>query len=147
MTSDKPKDWVKWFSLAEYWYNTNYHTSICTTPYEIVYEQPPPMPITYTPGESKVEAVDRSLVAREEAVSILKFHLKRAQDRMKHFADRHRTDREFNISDWVYVKLQPHRQVTLRGGRQHKLSPKYYGPFVYEAKVGKVAYKLQLPTT
>ena len=25
MTGERPKDWVKWVSLEEYWYNTNYH--------------------------------------------------------------------------------------------------------------------------
>ncbi|XP_071714184.1 uncharacterized protein [Rutidosis leptorrhynchoides] len=69
------------------------------------------MPISYTPGESNVEAIDRSLTAREE----------------------------------VYVKLQPRRQVTLRRGKQHKLSPKYSGPFEILERVGKVAYKLLLP--
>ncbi|XP_071739323.1 uncharacterized protein [Rutidosis leptorrhynchoides] len=66
---------------------------------------------------------------------------------MTHFADRHHTDWEFNSGDWVYVKLQPHRQVILLGGKQHKLSPKYYGPFAIEARVGQVAYKLKLPAT
>ncbi|XP_071737016.1 uncharacterized protein [Rutidosis leptorrhynchoides] len=64
---------------------------------------------------------------------------------MKNFANKHRVDREFGVLDWVYVKLQPHRQVTLRGGKQHKLSPKYYGPFSIIEHVGQVAYKLQLP--
>nr|GEU88099.1 hypothetical protein [Tanacetum cinerariifolium] len=36
-------------------------------------------------------------------------------------------------------------QATLRQGKQHKLSPKYFGPFLIMKKVGKVAYKLQLP--
>ncbi|XP_071699926.1 uncharacterized protein [Rutidosis leptorrhynchoides] len=47
----------------------------------------------------------------------------------------------------VYVKLQPHRQVTLRGSKQHKMSSKYYGPFKIEALVGALAYKLTLPST
>ncbi|GJW52952.1 putative mitochondrial protein [Tanacetum coccineum] len=47
MTGEKPKEWSKWLSLAEYWYNTNFHTSIQTTPYEAVYGQPLPSPIAY----------------------------------------------------------------------------------------------------
>lgn len=91
-------------------------------------------------------AVDRTLQAREEALSMLKFHYKRAQDRMKSLADKHRIDREFSIGTWVYLKLQPHRQVTLRTHKQHKLSAKFYGPFQVIERIGKVAYRLQLPS-
>ena len=66
---------------------------------------------------------------------------------MKSQADKHRTDREFVVGDWVYLKLQPHRQVTIRKGKQNKLSPKYYGPFQILDKVGQVAYRLQLPSS
>ncbi|XP_071728925.1 uncharacterized protein [Rutidosis leptorrhynchoides] len=83
ITSDQPKCWSKWLTLAEYWYNTNYHSPIQTTPYEAVYGQPHPLPIVYTTKDSRVEAIDRSPTARENAIAILKFHLKRAQDRMK----------------------------------------------------------------
>lgn len=51
------------------------------------------------------------------------------------------------MGDYVYLKLQPHRQVSIRHGLQHKFSPKFYGPFRVESKVGKVAYKLTLPST
>ncbi|GJR37813.1 retrotransposable element Tf2 [Tanacetum coccineum] len=61
----------------------------------------PPLHIPYVGGESKVEAVDRTLIARKEAI----------------------------VGDCVYLKLQPHRQVTMRGSKQNKFSPKYYGPF------------------
>nr|GEZ88180.1 hypothetical protein [Tanacetum cinerariifolium]GEZ89220.1 hypothetical protein [Tanacetum cinerariifolium] len=64
-TGEKPKEWSKWFSLAEYWYNTNFHTSIQTTPYEAVHGQPPPSPIAYIQGQSLVDKVARSLNARE----------------------------------------------------------------------------------
>nr|GEW40745.1 retrotransposable element Tf2 [Tanacetum cinerariifolium] len=42
-------------------------------------------------------------------------------------------------------KEKPHRQVTIRQGKQHKFSQKFYGPFKIIAKVEQVAYKLKLP--
>ncbi|GKE19494.1 hypothetical protein Tco_1427071 [Tanacetum coccineum] len=64
---------------------------------------------------------------------------------MKTQEDKHRSEREFAVSDWVYLKLQPHRQVSMRMGKYGKLAPKYYGSFQVQAKVGAVAYKLDLP--
>ncbi|GJW99634.1 retrotransposon-related protein [Tanacetum coccineum] len=147
MCGEKPKEWVNWIVLVEYCYNNSYHTTIKTTPYHVVYGQAPPDHITYTNGESLVDVVDRSLSAREAAIDLLKFHIKRSQNRMKSLADKHRSDREFEEGVWVYLKLQPYRQATLRQGKQHKLSPKYFGPFLIMKKVGKVAYKLQLPSS
>nr|GEV47315.1 hypothetical protein [Tanacetum cinerariifolium] len=92
----------------------NYHTSLNTTPYEILYGQKPPIQIPYVSGESRVDSIDRTLTAREEVIGLLKFHLKRTQDRMKAQADKNRSEREFLVGDWVYLKLQPHRQVSMR---------------------------------
>nr|GEV60360.1 retrovirus-related Pol polyprotein from transposon 297 family [Tanacetum cinerariifolium] len=50
-----------------------------------------------------------------------------------------KSDREFNEGDWVYLKLQPYRQVTVMQSVQHKLSAKYYGPFRVLKKIGKWA--------
>ncbi|GKE27719.1 reverse transcriptase, partial [Tanacetum coccineum] len=65
---EQPKQLVKWLSLAKWWYNTNFHTSIHTTPYESVYGKPPPIHIPYIGGESKVDLVDKTLSEREEIV-------------------------------------------------------------------------------
>ncbi|GJX40654.1 putative mitochondrial protein [Tanacetum coccineum] len=45
----------------------------------------------------------------------------------------------------VYLKLQPHRQVSIRQGQQYKLSSKYYGPFKVTERIREVAYRLKLP--
>ncbi|GKA79397.1 reverse transcriptase, partial [Tanacetum coccineum] len=147
MCGEKPKEWVKWLPLTEFWQNTNHHTSTKTTPYEAVYCQTPPIHVPYIPGDSRVEEVDWTLQAREEAIKVLKFHLKRSQDRMSNQANKHRTDRQFEVDDWVYLKLQPHRQVSIRQGQQHKLSPKYYGPFKVTERIREVAYKLDLSSS
>ncbi|KAK2426226.1 hypothetical protein QL285_024920 [Trifolium repens] len=145
MCSEKPHTWPKWISLAEWWYNTNYHSAIHSTPFEIVYGQLPPVHLPYLPGESPVPAVDRTLCAQEEAIQLLKFHLLRAQNRMLH-ANQHRNDRHFEINDFVFLKLQPYQQMSPKPHKAHKLLPKYYGSFKVIDKVGQVAYKLELPT-
>ena len=145
MTGEKPSDWVLWLPLAKWWYNSNWHSAIGLTPYEVVYGQPPSLHIPYVIGDSSVEAVDRSLKAREECIELLKYHLTRAQHRMKVQADQHRSDKQLEVGDWVYVKLQPYRQHSVALRLHQKLGPKFFGPFPILARVGPVAYRLQLP--
>ncbi|GJV87956.1 reverse transcriptase [Tanacetum coccineum] len=147
MCGEKPKEWIKWLPLAEFWYKTNYYTSTKTTPYEAVYCQTPYIHVPYIPGDSRVEEVDRTLQAREEAIKMLKFHLKRSYNRMRNQANKNRTDTQLEVNDWVYLKLQPHKQVSIRQGQQHKLSSKYYGPFKVAERIGEVDYRLELPSS
>lgn len=60
-------------------------------------------------------------------------------------ANKHKSDRQFQEGDWVYVKIQPYRQITMSRSHFTKLSAKYYGPYQVLQKVGHVAYKLSLP--
>ncbi|CAL9221051.1 unnamed protein product [Arabidopsis halleri] len=147
MTSDQPHLWSKWLALAEFWYNTNFHSATQLTPYEAMYGQAPPVHLPYLPGESKVAVVARSLQERENMILLLKFHLMRAQHRMKLFADQHRTEKELAIGDYVYVKLQPYRQQSVVLRHNQKLAPKYFGPYRIVDKCGAVAYRLDLPTS
>nr|GEV24611.1 gypsy/Ty3 retroelement polyprotein [Tanacetum cinerariifolium] len=66
---------------------------------------------------------------------------------MKKYVDLKRSKREFEVGMWVYLKLQPHRKMTVRQVAHHnKISQKYYRPFMIVDKVGVVAYKLELPS-
>jgi len=131
--------------LAEWWYNSNWHSTIGVTPYEVVYGQPPSLHIPYVAGDSSMEAIDRSLKARGECIEMLKYYLQRAQQRMKKQADKHRSEKQWEVGAWVYVKLQPYRHHSLALRRNQKLGPKFFGPFPVIACIGAVAYRLQLP--
>lgn len=64
---------------------------------------------------------------------------------MKKQADLHRTERVFEVGDWVYFRLQPYRQHLVALWRVLKLSPRFFGPYKILPKIGTVAYKLKLP--
>ena len=51
---------------------------------------------------------------------------------------------EFQVGDRVLLKVSPWKGV-VRFGKRGKLNPRYVGPFEIIEKIGKVAYKLNLP--
>lgn len=64
---------------------------------------------------------------------------------MKVQADKHRTEREFQEGDMVFLKLQPYVQSTMANRTHQKLSFRFYGPYKILQRVGRVAYRLELP--
>ncbi|BBN67650.1 hypothetical protein Prudu_144S000300 [Prunus dulcis] len=101
--------------------------------------------LSYVPGTTQVEAVDQELRSREQVLKDLREHLLVAQERMKKFYDAKRIDKSFEVGDFVYLKLQPYRQMSLSLRRNLKLSPRFFGPYEILQRVGQVAYKLKLP--
>ncbi|KAL0545922.1 hypothetical protein IC582_015819 [Cucumis melo] len=109
LCQEKQKSWSDKVAWAEYWYNTNYQSSIKNTPYAVVYGQPPPPIISYgQTGTTLNDLVEQQLQSRDEMLKVLKRHLQHAQERMKKFANIHRRDVVFDIGDRVYLKLQPY---------------------------------------
>ena len=101
----------------------------------------------YLPRESLKPSVDRTMTKREEMIRLLKFHLQRAQNRMKVQGNKHRTKRQLEVDCWVWLKLQPYIHQSIRVHLNDRISAKFYGLFQIEAKIGAVAYKLKLPTS
>jgi hypothetical protein len=71
----KPKTWIKWLSMAEWWYNTNHHSSTGLTLFEAVYGFVPPKLLSYVPGIIANDTVDQSLKSREQIIQILRDNL------------------------------------------------------------------------
>ncbi|GJS02938.1 putative reverse transcriptase domain-containing protein, partial [Tanacetum coccineum] len=67
-----------------------------------------------------------------------------ARDRQKSYADVRRKPLEFQVGDRVMLKVSPWKGV-IHFGKQGRLNPRYIGPFKVLAKVGTIAYRLELP--
>jgi len=89
--------------------------------------------------------VEEDLRSQDFILTLLRENLQDAQEMMKFFADKKRTDREFEVGEWVYLRLRPYRQLTVVARRNLKLSPRYYGPFPILKWIGQAAYRLDLP--
>ncbi|GJT98919.1 hypothetical protein Tco_1094437 [Tanacetum coccineum] len=103
--------------MVEFSYNNSYHTSIKVVPFEALYSQ---------------------------KIIQIKTRIQDACDRQKSYADRRRNPLEFQVGDKVMLKVSPWKGV-IRFGKRGKLNPRYIGPFKILAKVGTVAYRLELP--
>lgn len=95
--------------MVEWWYNTTYHTTTKMTHFEALYGYPPRNLLSFVPSTSSNVAVDKFLCTREQIINLLKENLTEAQNRMKIYADKQRIERQLEVGDWVYLRLQPYR--------------------------------------
>ena len=108
-----------------------------------------PPSITYSLRDSsKFKAVEDHMKHQQQFLQLLKDNLNLAQNRMKQQANQHRSERSFNVGDWVFSRLKPYKQMSLKNTKKdNKLSPKYYGPYKVLQEIGSMASKLELPAS
>ena len=86
--------------------------------------------------------VDKLLLDRDSMLTVLGEQLGRAQQKMKSYADQHRHDLSFHITNLVYLKWCPYRLSSLARQVNEKLAPRFYGPFLVIQRIGQLADKL-----
>ncbi|GJY19110.1 putative reverse transcriptase domain-containing protein [Tanacetum coccineum] len=104
----------------------------------------------FVSGLPRTPSGDRQLTGPElirettEKIVQIKNHLSTTCGRQKSYSDRRTKPLEFEVGDMVLLKVSPWKG-TVCFGKRGKLSPRYIRPFKILARVGPVAYTLELP--
>jgi hypothetical protein len=137
--------WDKCLALAEFSYNNSYQSNLQMAPFEALYGQRFRTPLSWSEtGERKIFGPDL-VVKVEDKVKVIQANLKAAQSRQKNFADQRRKSLQFQVGDFVYLRVSPNKGVQ-RFGIKGKLAPRYVRPFEILKVCGLVAYRIRLPS-
>nr|GEU82486.1 putative reverse transcriptase domain-containing protein [Tanacetum cinerariifolium] len=111
---DFGSSWDRHLSLVEFSYNNSYHVRIKAAPYEALYGRKCRSHVCWT-----------------------------ARSRQKSYADKRLKPLEFKVGDMVLLKVSQWKGI-VHFGKHGKIRPCYIGPFKILARVGHVAYTLEL---
>ncbi|WMV42223.1 hypothetical protein MTR67_035608 [Solanum verrucosum] len=112
-------------------------------PYKALYGRRCRSPIGwFEVGDAELIGQDMVHQAMEK-VKIIQERLKTAQSRQKSYTDVRRKDLEFEVHDWIYLKVSPMKGV-MRFGKKGKLSPRYIGRYRISKRIDNIAYELEL---
>src|SRR5581483_6420291 len=128
----------------EFSYNNSYHSSIGMPPYQMLYGRKCRTPVCWGEVGHRVLGSTDIVLKTTEMIQMVRDRLVTAQSRQKSYADKRRSDLEFKVGDYVLLKVSPWKGV-IRFRKRGKLGPRFIGPYKIIARVGKVAYRLELP--
>ena len=147
------EDWDEHLAMAEFAINNAYQESIKTTPFRLVFNKDPRIPLSMRHTDSHVPAASDFANQMRQSMLDAKTCLEAARQRQKRYADERRRPVSFKIGDEVLLSSKNIRLLT-KGSP--KFLPKWLGPFTVADLCGRhdanedsiaevVAYKLALP--
>ncbi|SNX83216.1 related to Gag-pol polyprotein [Melanopsichium pennsylvanicum] len=137
-------NWVTWLPMAEFVYNNTVHSSIGVSPFFACYGWNPK---SHPDLPEQVGVLDPKrkefATRRKEFTEYLQEQIRYAQSRTVEQYNRKRMDIEFKVGDMVYVN----RKNWKTARPSPKLDTRLAGPFPILERIGRRAYRLQLPAS
>ncbi|GJV11368.1 hypothetical protein Tco_1352909 [Tanacetum coccineum] len=121
-------NWDDHLPLVKFAYNNSYQASIKMPPYEMLYGRKCRTPVCWEEVGRRELASINIFLATTEKIKTIRERLKAAQDRWKSYTDNRRRPIEFEVGDYVMLKVSPWKGV-LRFKSKGKLSPRFIGSF------------------
>nr|GEV92628.1 hypothetical protein [Tanacetum cinerariifolium] len=123
------------------------YVSMCLTCAKVKAECQKPSGLLVQPETDSIEKLTRQylkeVVSRHRVPVSIISDRDTARDRQKSYADMRRKPLEFEVGDKAILKVSPWKGV-IRFDKRGKLNSRYIGPFKILAKVGTLAYRLEL---
>jgi len=142
----RQEQWPQWLGTAEFTYNNKAYSSTQMSPFKTNYGQNPRIGFEgrkkgkYAGAEKFVEKMKE---IQEEAKAVLK----KAQEDMRRYADRKRSDvDEYKVEDLVMLSTKDLKYQMVRR-RTEKLTERFVGSYKIKEIVSLNAVKLELPST
>ena len=121
MQSNIARTWIS-ASLLEFAYNNSYQSSLKMASFEALYGRRCRTPLNWSqPGERENFGPDLVTEAKRK-VKVIRKNLEAAQVRQKSYHDKRRKPLQFEVGDFVYLKVSPTKGVQ-RFGMKGKLAP------------------------
>ncbi len=144
---DNQTDWAKVLQQCAFALNSSIHQATSQSPFTTVYLREPRLPLDAAFAacqDQPVEAVEKLVQQRKTTDAAVRAHLARAADYAARYTSAKRRALEFQEGDMVMLATT---NLPLPARLSRKLAAKWIGPLPVLARVGAVAYRVQLPAS
>jgi len=131
--------------LIEFSYNNSYHTSIGMAPYEALYMRKCRTLLCWQEIDKALNVGPELIQVTTDKIRVIQERIRAAQSHQKSYAEQRRRLLKFQVRDQVFLRVSPTKGVA-RFGMAGKLSPSCIRLYLVIQRIGKVAYRLKLPS-
>ena len=142
----RQEQWPEWLGTAEFVYNNKAYSSTRTSPFKTNYRQDPRMGFKGRKKE-KYTGAEKFIKKMKEIQEEVKAALEKAQEEIRKYADRKRSDvEEYKVGDLVMLSTKDLKYQIVRR-KMEKLTERFVGPYKIKKVVSLNVVELELPTT